>query len=121
METIIVVDDDRTFLGLLKTVLNLEGYRAVVLTEPDEVVPTARQEEPVLIVMDVHIRRKNTLGALEELKQDEVLSKIPVIMTSGMDRAGECLDAGAETFLLKPFRPSEMLNKVNALVEASKA
>ncbi len=120
METIIVVDDDRVFRELLTTVLSLEGYRAVVRTAPEEVIPTAREEEPALVLMDVHIRSQDTFGTLQELKQDEVLSAIPVIMTSGMDHAQECIKAGADAFVLKPFRPSEMLATITDLIQSRK-
>jgi DNA-binding response OmpR family regulator len=115
METIVVVDDDRVFGELLATVLDLEGYRPVVVSKSEEVVPTVREEEPALILMDIHIRNQDTLGVLRDLKCDEVLRDTPVIMTSGMDRAAECLDAGADLFVLKPFRPSELMAQVREL------
>lgn len=118
METIVVIDDDRVFRELLTTVLSLEGYRAVVRTSPDEVIPTVREEAPVLVLMDVHIHNQDTLGALRDLKGDEMLCDIPVVMTSGMDRADECLTAGADAFVMKPFRPSEMVETITDLIEA---
>jgi CheY-like chemotaxis protein len=118
MEPIVVVDDDRVFRELLQTILKMEGYRAVMITSPEDVVPTVREEEPVLVLMDVHIHNQDTLGALRDLKGDKALKDIPVVMTSGMDRAEECLDAGADAFVLKPFRPSEMLVKISDLVES---
>jgi DNA-binding response OmpR family regulator len=116
METIIVVDDDKVFRELLTTVLNMEGYRAVLRSAPEDVVPTVREEDPALVLMDVHIHSQDTLGTLHELKGDESLSAIPVVMTSGMDHARECISAGADAFVLKPFRPSEMLTTIRDLI-----
>ena len=118
MATILVVDDDRVFRELLVTVLELEGYEAVAVTTPEEIVATVRREEPALIFMDVHIGNRDTLGALQELRRDDALSDIPVIMTSGMDRGQECMDAGAEVFMFKPFRPSEMMERIKELTQA---
>lgn len=118
METILVVDDDRVFRELLQTVLKMEGYRAVMSTAPEDVIATVRAETPALVLMDIHIRNQDTLGTLSELKGDEDLSDIPVLMTSGMDRADECLNAGADAFILKPFRPSEMLTRISELLHA---
>lgn len=120
METIVVVDDDRVFRELLKTVLKMEGYRAVESTVPEEVLPTVRAEAPALVLMDVHIRNQDTLSTLSELKSDADVGGIPVIMTSGMDRADECLSAGADAFILKPFRPSQMLAQITELIQAQK-
>jgi len=116
--TILVVDDDKVFRELLVTVLDLEGYDVVAVTRPEEIIPTARREEPALVLMDVHIGNRDTLGALRELKRDDALRDIPVIMTSGMDRGQECVGAGADVFMFKPFRPSEMMEKIEALTQS---
>jgi DNA-binding response OmpR family regulator len=112
VETIVVVDDSQVFAQLVSKVLGLEGYRPVVVTTLDDVVPTVREEEPALVLMDVHILNRDTLGTLRDLKGDEVLRHTPVIMTSGMDRGAECLEAGADSFVLKPFRPSELISEI---------
>ncbi|MEA3375325.1 MAG: response regulator, partial [Chloroflexota bacterium] len=117
MSTIIVVDDDKVFRELLATVLELEGHRAIGVTDPTGVTDTVRREEPALVLMDIHIGNQDTLGVLRELKSDEALRGVPVIMTSGMDQRHECLQAGADAFVLKPFRPSEMLTIIKELTE----
>lgn len=114
MKTILVVDDDKTFTGLLKTVLELEGYQAIAVSSADAVLPAARESKPVLILMDV--QAGDTLSVLRELRADETFKSVAVIMVSGMDRAQECLACGADRFLLKPFRPSELLAVVSDLI-----
>ncbi len=114
--TILVLDDDKTFTGLLKTVFELEGYQAVITTDPAELMPAAHEAKPSLLVMDVHAGREDTICLLQELKSDEQTKSMPVIMTSGMDRSDECMRAGANAFILKPFRPSELLEIVEALI-----
>jgi DNA-binding response OmpR family regulator len=114
--TILVLDDDKTFTGLLKTVFELEGYQAVITTDPADLMPAARRVKPSLLVMDVHAGREDTIHLLQELKSDEQIKTMPVIMTSGMDRSDECMRAGANAFILKPFRPSELLEIVEALI-----
>jgi DNA-binding response OmpR family regulator len=116
VDTIVVVDDDQSFGQLLSRMLGMEGYRAVVVTTPEEVVPTVREEEPVLVLMDIYIRNEDTLGTLRDLKGEESLRNTPVIMVSGMDRAEECLQSGADRFLLKPFRPSELFDQISELI-----
>jgi len=116
MDTILVVDDDRTFTGLLKTIFELEGYHTEILKDPGGVIDDARRIEPVLILMDVHTGRENTLDTLRALKSDPDLKRIPVVMTSGIDHSEECYTAGAETFILKPFRPSELLQRIDEML-----
>ncbi len=119
MAPIFVVDDDKVFRELLTTILDLEGYQSVVLSDPDKVVSTAREITPALILMDVHISHGDTLPILKTLKTDENLRNVPVIMASGMDRSDECLAAGADKFILKPFRPAEMLGVIADLLQQS--
>ena len=119
-DTIVVVDDDQIFTELIKTVLDMEGYNAAPCTAPHQVVSTVREANATLVLMDIHIRNQETLDTLRELKTDEELKGIPVIMTSGMDRADECFDAGADAFVLKPFRPSEMLHRISQLIRTAR-
>ena len=121
MDRIIVVDDDEVFCGLLKTVLEFESYQVTVEAKPDALVPLIQQmdQKPTLVLMDVHSEQGDTLDVLRELKTDETLTTIPVVMTSGMDRSAECMDAGANAFLLKPFRPDELITLVADIVGKS--
>ncbi len=116
MSKIIVVDDDEIFCGLLKTVLEFENYDVTVEANPYNVLALVRQEQPLLVLMDVHSDQGDTLGVLKELKTDETTKAIPVVMASGMDRSPECMKAGASDFLLKPFRPDELISLVARII-----
>jgi len=119
VKTIVVVDDDEVFGRLMSTVLDLEGYRPVVVEAVEDVVPTVREEGPALVLMDFYIHDQDTLGVLRELKNDEALKDTPVILTSGSDRSVPVLEAGADAFIAKPFRPSELLAEISGLIASS--
>ncbi len=112
MNPILVLDDDPTFGRLVQTVCRLEGYQAEVVTDPEALLALARQHRPALILMDVHFQRRDMLDLLRELRQEEALRDLPVVMTSGMDRRRECLEAGADAFLMKPFNPTDLLSLI---------
>jgi twitching motility two-component system response regulator PilH len=114
--TVLVLDDDKTFTGLLKTVFELEGYQAAITSDPIDLMPTVQKIKPVLLVMDVHAGHTDTIDVLRELKSNDETKTLPVIMTSGMDRRDECMRTGADAFILKPFRPSELLDLVEELL-----
>lgn len=116
MSRILVADDDRVMLGLLKTLMELEGDEVVTVTRPEDIVPAAREQEFALVLMDYHLAGGNSMRALRELKNDPVLKQIPVLVTSGMDRDYECKQNGAEDFILKPFRPTELLERIRAMI-----
>lgn len=114
MSKILVADDDKIMLSLLTTLLELEGDEAITLTRPEEIVSTVRREHPDLILMDFHLSGGDSCTALRQLKQDPVLHTIPILITSGMDHRTECLEAGADDFILKPFRPNELIAHIRA-------
>lgn len=117
MSRILVADDDKVMLGLLKTLMELEGNEVVTASRPKDIVPAAREHSLALILMDYHLAGGNSMGALRELKSDALLKQVPVIVTSGMDHADECRQNGAADFILKPFHPAELLERIRTLIE----
>ncbi|HDQ74009.1 MAG TPA: response regulator [Chloroflexi bacterium] len=109
---ILVVDDDPTFSGLIKTVLEFEGYKVIVEPNPDLVLSKASQFKPVLLLMDVYSERGDTLEVLRDVRAVKSFDDTAIVMTSGMDRAADCLGAGADAFILKPFRPDELIELI---------
>lgn len=111
--TIMVVDDDRNIGRLLKTLFELEGYHVVVASTCAEVLPLLRRTLPDVALMDVHVQDQETIELVRQMRQDEKAAyHIPVVMTSAMDRRRECLDAGADLFIIKPFLPDELVRTV---------
>jgi DNA-binding response OmpR family regulator len=114
---ILVVEDDRATSGLLKTVFEMEGYKPIVCPDPERVIEVVRRDRPDVIFMDYHLAETDSIPLLREIKSDRMLRHIPVVMTSGLDRSVECGEAGADSFLLKPFRPSNLLAEIQAVLE----
>lgn len=117
MTKILIVEDDRATTGLLKTVFELEGFKTLVCPDASRVVETVRTDRPDVIFMDLHLAETESLSILREIKQDQELRSIPVVMTSGLDCSQECNEAGAEGFLLKPFRPANLVAEIRAVLE----
>jgi DNA-binding response OmpR family regulator len=114
---ILIVEDDRATTGLLKTVFELEGFKTLVCPDATRVVETVRKDRPDVVFMDLHLAEMQSLSILREIKQDQELRSTPVVMTSGLDRSQECKEAGAEGFLLKPFRPANLVAEIRAVLE----
>lgn len=115
MSKILIADDDVTMLGLLKTLMELEGNQVFTVTRPEQIIPAARQHNPAVILMDYHLAGGDVEETLRQIKSDELLGSIPVLVTSGMDRAIECDRAGADGFILKPFRPAELVERIERM------
>lgn len=118
MAKILVADDDKTMLGLLTTLLELEGEEAISINKPDEILPAARREKPDLILMDVYLAGENACRVLQTLKSDTQTKHIPVLMTSGMEMRDQCLRDGAADFILKPFRPVELIERIRDIIQS---
>ena len=117
MTKILVADDDSVMLGLMRTLMKLEGNEIVTVTRPEEILPAIEKERPALILMDYHLAGGNSIDVLNMLKANPELQDIPVLVTSGMDRQTECLEAGAHGFILKPFRPAKLIKTIDEVVE----
>ncbi len=110
MNKILIVDDDKATATLLRTLFEIEGLEGVVCSRAEQVVSDVRREAPDVLLMDAHLAEVDCLGILREIKADPVLREIPVVMVSGMDRSGEFLAEGAAEFVLKPFKPADLMS-----------
>ena len=114
---VLVADDDKVMLGLLRTLIEMEGDQVTTVTRPEEIIPAVMEERPAIILMDYHLAGGDVMDTLVQLKSTQGLREIPVLVTSGMDREVACLRAGAESFLLKPFRPTQLLERIRQIAD----
>lgn len=115
MAKIMVIDDNEVMLGFIKALLEFEGHTAVTISSLARILPATRLEQPAAILMDLHLGGQSTLSILEDLKADPQLRHIPVVIISGMDLREECQLRGADDFLLKPFVPNDLLDRLQQL------
>ena len=114
-QKILLIEDDHTMLALLSTLLRFEGYEITQLDRDDEiseVLTLIRQEEPALVLLDVHLRHINGLDLLNQMRAENDLAGLRVIMSSGMDLSEQCKQAGANSFILKPYMPDELIRRI---------
>lgn len=111
-----IVDDDRTTVSLLETLLELDGYQVIAVARGGDVIAKAEQEAPDLILMDYHLADTEGVEVLKEIRQHSTLSRLPVIIASGMDVSDEVLAEGANEFLTKPFEPSDLPDLFNRFI-----
>jgi DNA-binding response OmpR family regulator len=112
---VLLIEDDRTMVSLLRTLLRYEGFEVTLLEQEetlDEIISTIRREQPALILLDVHLRQLNGFDLLHDLRADQTLRGIRVLMSSGIDFSTRCLHEGADGFILKPYMPEELTLKI---------
>lgn len=114
---VMIVDDDRTTVTLLKTLLELDGFEITVVGRGADVIPTVEQVKPDLLFMDYHLSDMDGVDILRELRAGGPFMNIPIVMTSGLDVEEEVMAAGATAFLVKPFEPSDLPGLFNQLID----
>lgn len=115
MSKILLIEDDATMRMLLKALLEIEGHQVILVTDPssEDIVQLTYRNQPDLLILDVYLKNLNGIEIMRSVKEKSPNSKIKILMTSGMDHQDECLQAGADGFLLKPFMPDELISKLN--------
>jgi len=111
---VFIIEDDKTMIGLLKTLLEMEGCKVTSYVHPSEVPITEviRQISPNLILMDVNLRDADGMEILQNMRADDSFSGIRIIMSSGSDYKDLCLRLGADDFLMKPYMPDDLIKMI---------
>lgn len=112
MSKLLIIDDDPNMAKLLRTLLELEGYNVVSTREWTGIVDFAAQEQPDLILMDCILPDIDGVDILKSIRSQASTSDIKVVMTSGINMTAECMTAGADAFLLKPYNPDVLTQTI---------
>ena len=119
--TILVIDDDRNILEIIKLYLNKEGYSVQVGERGDTALSLCRETKPALVVLDVMLPGIDGWKVLHQLREE---SDVPVIMLTAkndtLDRV-QGLDLGADDYMSKPFDAKELLARIKAVLRRSAA
>ena len=118
MPRVLLVEDDPSMLSLLTTLLTFEGFEALHLEDDSEdgIVQAVCQTKPDLVFMDVHLRRANGLEVLRRIRTSDTCPQVRIMMSSGMDFNLECRQAGADSFILKPYMPDELVSVMRSVL-----
>jgi DNA-binding response OmpR family regulator len=114
---ILVVDDDATTCSLLETVLQMEDFptSSINKVENDDIIAALNKEKPDILILDYHLGSIETLEFITTIRANSDWQNLPILMTSAIDRHQECIQAGADKFMLKPFDWQEVTSQVNKL------
>ncbi len=122
--TVLTIEDQPDIRRLIRMTLEFKGLRVIEAGDGIEGLRLARDEKPDLILLDVMMPGMDGLTVGKTLTADPVLSRIPVIMLSALGSAGDVdagLQCGVQAYLVKPFSPWELLDKVAGLITAANA
>ena len=113
------VEDDASIRDIEIYTLKATGYEAQGFPDGESFFAALKLSQPDLILLDVMLPGEDGLSILQRLREDTVWSRIPVIMATakGMEYDKiQCLEMGADDYLVKPFGMMEMVARVKAVL-----
>ena len=118
MVKVMLIEDDPTMVSLLTTLLSLEGFTVKVPKNHhmDSILKAMIKELPHVALVDVNLRLGSGIDLVRQIRQAPEIKKIYILMTSGLNLKYECINAGADDFILKPYMPEQLINLIHKTV-----
>jgi DNA-binding response OmpR family regulator len=114
---VLIVDDDEMIRRLVRTVLEADDFEVIEAKDGQQALIVIDDKRPSVVVLDVMMPGLNGVDVCRRLDHDNV--KV-IILTArdDADLAEECMKAGADAFLTKPFSSIQLLDLVEDLLAA---
>jgi CheY-like chemotaxis protein len=128
---ILVVEDDLHMRIFITTVLETSGYNATATKDGKEGIQKAREAPPDLIILDVMMPEEGGVSMYRQLKADDKLKDIPVVMLSGVEsrtfsHSLKMMNIGLEdplpdpeAYMEKPPKAEELLKIIERIFEVA--
>ena len=113
---ILIVDDDKKTVDLIRMYLEKDGYRVLTANDGQQALLAARHKRPNLVILDLMLPTVDGLDVCRILRSE---SKVPIIMLTAKSTEHDKLvglDLGADDYVTKPFSPRELLARVRAVL-----
>ena len=118
-ERLLVVDDEPDIAALVSFHLVKAGYRVSTAANGTDAIAQTRQEQPVLIVLDLMLPGMSGYDVLEQVRADDATRDVAVLMLTARKEEQDRirgLSLGADDYLTKPFSPQELLARIGRLL-----
>lgn len=123
--SILIVDHVKAMRDILKSVLEQLGFKDITEAEGGKrAIQLLREKQFDLIITDLNMPDMTGLSLLNIIKADNTLKEIPVIIVtaqSGKEYIGESIRVGASNYILRPYTPESMQDKINTTVRSISA
>lgn len=123
-QRILVVDDDREIVRLLRGYLSQSGFEVLTATNGETALHTLRREKPDLLLLDLMLPDRDGWDLTRLIRSDNSLAATPIIMlTARVEDTDKILglELGADDYMTKPFNPREVVARARALLRRTQA
>jgi len=113
---VLVVDDDAALAEMLGIVLRREGYEPAFVSDGNRAVSVFQQTRPDLVLLDLMLPGRNGLQICQDIRTQ---STVPIVMLTAKGDTIDVvqgLEAGADDYVTKPFRPLQLAARIRALL-----
>jgi DNA-binding response OmpR family regulator len=119
MAKIVIAEDEPDIRELIAFTLRFAGHEVITGSNGEEGYELARRERPDLVMLDVRMPKMTGYEACKRIKAEPEIAATPVIFLSAKGQETEIeqgLAAGAEEYLLKPFAPDQLVERVKVVL-----
>ncbi len=119
MKKVLVADDRPTGRELVRAVLEKSGYEVLEAADGMEAVRVAREQQPNLIILDIHMPGRDGFGVVEELRKDAQFTATPIIALTASAMQGDrerAMALGFTGYITKPIRLDALRQEVERLL-----
>lgn len=124
MAKILIVDDNPDIVELIASRLEVNNYDVLTAASGEEALTSAQKDQPDLILLDVAMPGIDGFETGRRLKADDATKNIPIIMVTAKGEQTDLLKAVNEVkavgYIVKPFRPDKLLEKVEEALAKKK-
>lgn len=117
--TVLVVEDDRVIATLVRHLLERRGYPVEVVMDGRAAVERLGAEPPGLVVLDVMLPFVDGFELIERIRGTAAWREVPIVMLTVRSQERyvvRALDAGANDYVIKPFKPGELAARIRRLL-----
>ena len=124
MQKILIVEDDNILSKAVKAALTEEGFETLIAVDGEDTLVKAKEFKPDLILLDLILPKKSGEDVLAEIKQDEELKHIPVLVTtvkSEPESISRCVALGAKGYFIKAhYTLEEIVKEIKKVLAGGK-
>ena len=118
-QPVLIVEDDPNTAALIETYLQREGFSTVLAYDGATALQLAHAHDPCLLILDIMLPEVDGWEICRQLRRD---SQVPILMLSAREEEIDRvlgLSLGADDYVVKPFSPRELVERVKAILRRS--